>query len=110
MQQESGFEQRQLPNTLVVQVLGVISIFVFWYYGIWGLISGIVALMLAKQDLVRYYNDPDNYSFSSYKNLKAGRICAIVGIALSALVSLLTIALFIAVATGVIGNELRFFQ
>lgn len=73
-----------LPNATAVLVLGIISILGCCCYGIVGLICGIVALVLAKGSLKMYYENPSMYTKSSYSNLNAGKICAIIGLALSA--------------------------
>jgi len=75
----------QLPNSTAVLVLGIISIVSCWCYGIIGLILGIIALILAAKDRRRYLLEPDVYTESSYKNLMAGRITAIIGLCLSGL-------------------------
>ncbi|MDR0864585.1 MAG: hypothetical protein LBO74_06600 [Candidatus Symbiothrix sp.] len=72
-----------LPNATVVLVLGILSIPLCCCYGL-GLILGIIALVLAG-NAVRLYNaNPFRYTPSSYKNVSTGKICAIIGIILSA--------------------------
>lgn len=75
----------QLPNSTAVLVLGIVSILSCWCYGIIGLILSIIALILAAKDRQRYLIEPDVYTESSYKNLMAGRIVAIIGLCLSGL-------------------------
>lgn len=79
-------------------VLGIISIATCWCYGVIGTACGIIALVLARKDFSRYHLEPLRYSVSSYNNLKAGRICAIIGTILSALYLVIII-----VAIAVIG-------
>ncbi len=79
-----GFQQ-SLPNATAVLILGILSIVLCCCYGVIGLILGVIALVLAGKDRTRYANNPDAYTLSSYKNLNAGRICAFIGIGLSAL-------------------------
>ena len=78
-------QQQSLPNATAVLVLGIISIVGCFCYGIVGMICSIIALVLAKKDSVSYALNPQLYSSSSYSNLKAGRVCAIIGIILSSL-------------------------
>lgn len=86
LDQSSGNRlQRSLPNATAVLVLGIIAIPTFCCYGVVGLTLGIIALILAGKDLKRYKEDPDLYTPGSYSNLKAGRVCAIIGLCLSAL-------------------------
>lgn len=77
--------QITLPNSSTVLVLGIISIVGCFCYGIVGLTCGIIALVLAQKDMERYQADPLRYTQSSLSNLKGGRVCAIVGVCLSAL-------------------------
>lgn len=79
------FGQQQIPNSTAVLVLGIISIVGCFCYGLVGLILGIIALVLAGKANNLYQQNPGIYSDASLKNLKAGRICAIVGTCLSAL-------------------------
>lgn len=77
--------QQPLPNSTAVLVLGIISIVGCFCYGIIGLILGIIALVLAGKAGALYAQNPTAYSEASFKNMKAGKICAIVGLCLSAL-------------------------
>lgn len=86
-------EQRKLPNATAVLILGILSIPGCCFYAI-GLVFGIIALVLAKKDAALYAADPSLYD--NYSNLKTGRILAIVGIVLNALMLLFIV---IAVAT-----------
>jgi hypothetical protein len=76
--------QRPLPNATAVLVLGIIAIVGCFCDGLPGLICGIIALVLAGKDLKLYNADPTLYTPGSYSNLKSGRICAIIGVSLSA--------------------------
>ena len=84
--------QTPLPYSTVVLVLGIISIALCCVYGIIGLVNGIVALVLAGKATALYKAEPELYSDASYSNLKAGRICAIVGTVLSSLIMLFFLA------------------
>jgi hypothetical protein len=83
--------QRPLPNGTAVLVLGIIAIVGCFCDGLPGLVCGIIALVLANKDLKLYALDPTLYTPSSYSNLKNGRTCAIIGLALSALYFVLII-------------------
>jgi len=78
-------QKQNLTNATAVLVLGIISIVGCICYGIVGVICGIIALVLAGKDMSKYKIAPDQYTISSYNNLKAGRICAIIGLILSAI-------------------------
>ncbi len=79
-----SFGQPQLPNSTAVLVLGIVSIVGCSCYGIVGLITGIIALVLAGKANALLRQNPGKYSEASLKNLKAGRVCAIIGTSLSA--------------------------
>jgi len=76
-------DKMMLPNATPVLVLGIISIVGCFCYGVVGLICGTIALVLAKKDLTLYRQAPEHYTKSSYDNLQAGKICAIIGLCLS---------------------------
>lgn len=88
------FGQLSLPNSGAVLTLGIISIALCWCYGVVALTCGIIALVLANKSLVIYKANPSIYTLSSYNNLKAGRVCAIIGLCLSALMVLYVIVIF----------------
>ncbi len=87
-------QQAVLPNSTAVLVLGIISIAACWCYGLIGMVLGIIALALAGKPRKLYAESPELYSLSSYNNLKAGRVCAIIGVSLSSLVILFYIIYF----------------
>ena len=76
--------QLPLPNATAVLILGILSIVSCFCYGIFGIILGIIALVLASKDLSKYKIDPKRYTLGSLSNLKAGKVCAIVGLCISA--------------------------
>ena len=75
---------KALPNSTAVLVLGILSIVTCMAWGIIGLTLGIIALVLSKKDRDVYNTNPKAYEVS-YKNSKAGKVCAIIGVSLSAL-------------------------
>ena len=88
-----------LPNSTAVLVLGILSLVMCFCYGIIGLILGIIGLSMAGKDLQRYKMNPGAYTTSSYNNLKAGRVCAIIGTILSGLYFIVIIIYLIAVGS-----------
>ncbi|MBF6608874.1 MAG: DUF4190 domain-containing protein [Flavobacterium sp.] len=82
-------EKQKLPNATAVLILGILSILTCCCWGIVGLTLGIVALVLAKKDLVLYQENPELYS--NYSNINTGRILAIIGIVLSSIYLIWTI-------------------
>ena len=89
-----GNGNQKLPNATAVLVLGILSIVGCFCYGIIGLILGIIAMVLAQKDLRLFAESPGLYQPASAANLKAGRVCAIIGVCLSA-IYFLVIAIYI---------------
>ena len=83
--------QQPLPNSTAVLVLGILSIAVCWCYGLFGIAMGIIALVLSGKAKAIYNENPEQYTQSSFKNMSAGRICAIIGTILSSIL----VAIFI---------------
>jgi hypothetical protein len=87
----SSFMQQPLPDSTAVLVLGILSIlFSFWFNFI-GLVLGIIALVKASKANSIYLSNPNMYLQNSYVNMRAGKICAIVGTSLSAMFLLITL-------------------
>lgn len=96
---------KALPNASASLVLGIISIATCWLFGIPGLVCGIIAVYLHNKDKSIYMEDPAAYE-ASFKNSKAGFICGVVGLSLSALAILYWIlySLFIGAMFSAIGS------
>ena len=75
--------QQPLPNAVGTLVLGILSIVFSCCYGIFGLVLGIIALAISGKSVKLYKENPEKWT--GYSNLNAGRITAIIGISLSAL-------------------------
>jgi hypothetical protein len=93
------FGQAMLPNSTGVLVLGILSIVFCLCYGFIGLILGIIAVVLGSKGMTLYNANPTAYTQASYNNLKAGRICGIIGLILSILMIIGVIVYAIAVGT-----------
>jgi hypothetical protein len=85
-------EKQKLPNSTAILVLGILSILTCCCWGIIGLSLGIVALILAKKDLILYYEKPEQYE--GIANINTGRILAIIGIVLSSIYLLANIYMY----------------
>jgi hypothetical protein len=88
--------QQPLPNATAVLILGILGIVGSCCYGVPGTICSIIALVLFSKDKKLYLANPDLYTEASYKNEKAGRICAIVALVLS-IILILFVVLLIAI-------------
>lgn len=95
--------QQVIPNSIGVLVLGILSIVFCWCYGILAIIMGIISIVLANQGQKLYQANPQAYSLSSYKNLKAGKVCGIIGLSLGAVYIVFLIVYFIVVGTFALG-------
>ena len=97
--------QQTLPNATAVLILGIFSIVTCCCYGIVGLILGIIALVLSKKDRALYAMNMSAYTESSFKNLNAGRVCAIIGLILNILYLLISIAFIIMFGFGALSDQ-----
>ena len=98
---------KNVPNGTAVLVLGILSIVMCWTYGVIGLILGIVAIVLHRKDKAVYLTNPSVYE-QSFKNSKAGNVCAIIGVVLSALFVIYIIAVvlfFTTIAATTVGSS-----
>lgn len=97
-----------LPNSSGVLVLGILSIVGCWCYGLFGVIFGIIALVMASKSKKLYDENPELYTESSYKNMNGGRICAIIGLSISGLIVLIGLVyiLIIGAAIGTVFSTL----
>ena len=90
------FGQVPVPNSTAVLVLGICSIFPGCIcIGIIGIVCVIIALVLANKGMSFYNSNPTNYSIASFNNLKAGKVCAIIGVCLSSLIFIIYAIYFI---------------
>lgn len=76
-------EKQTLPNAILIVVFGIISIVTCFCYGIFGLVFGVAALILADRDLKQYSENPSAYQ--DVQTVKTGRILAIIGLILNAI-------------------------
>jgi len=93
--------QINLPNSNTILVLGILSlVFCWWHiFSIAGIVLSIITLSMGSRELSLFYSQPNSYTISSLNNVKAGRVCAIIGLIISILVfvvAILTIIGFIA--------------
>ena len=88
--------KQMLPNSTAVLVLGIVSIVgVLCSQGILGVILGIIGLVLSSTPIKLMRENPGVYTESSMKNLKAGRVCSIIGVSLGGAFLLLAFLLIL---------------
>jgi uncharacterized membrane protein YjgN (DUF898 family) len=85
-----------VPNSTGALVLGILSMI---FCGLIGMILGIIAIVLASQGEKAFQANPQNFTEASYKNLKAGKTCGIIGICIQAAVILFVVIYFIVVGS-----------
>lgn len=79
-------ELKNLPNAGGILAMGIISIV---FAGLVGLILSIISLSLSGKAIRTYEANSSAYTESSYKNVKAGKVCAIIGLSISGLALLI---------------------
>lgn len=84
-------QRQQLPNSTLILVFGILSIVGCCCYGIVGLVFGVITLSMAQKATVIYNTNPEMYT--GYQNVKTGKILAIIGIVLSAVMVISYIAI-----------------
>tara|TARA_Y100001954_G_C15325683_1_gene367416 strand:+ start:113 stop:532 length:420 start_codon:yes stop_codon:yes gene_type:complete len=98
--------KKELPNSTAILAIGISSIGIsfccclfFWPLGLIGIFIGIVlsiiALIMAKKAKSTYEQNPELYKESSYQNMNAGKICAIIGLCLYGLCLIASIIVFL---------------
>ncbi|ASS50836.1 MAG: hypothetical protein A3D31_14900 [Candidatus Fluviicola riflensis] len=73
--------REKIPGAGGVLAMGILSI--VFSMGFLGPIMGIITLATSGKKVYMYHEDPERYDESSFKQLKAGRICGIIGLSLT---------------------------
>jgi hypothetical protein len=94
---EGNKDIQVLPNSNLILVFGIISIATFCFTGI-GLIFGVIAIILAVKATKLYSENPEEYT--GYKNMKTGKILAIIGVILSSIFLLYMFSNFFKIYLG----------
>lgn len=94
--------QETLPNSTGILILGILSIVTCFCYGIIGIVLAIIAMIMASQAKKLLAANPERYSISSVKNMKAGYLCAIIGLVLSILYIVFVVVYFIAIGSFIL--------
>lgn len=92
--------QQKVPNNVGILVLGICSIFPGCIcYGVPGIVCGIISLTLASKANKLIQENANRFTPESIQLVKAGRICAIIGICTSSLFLIFIIAYFVIVGS-----------
>lgn len=102
---QENIKKQILPNSTGVLVLGILSLASCWCYGLFSVIFAIIALVLAGKGKKLYDENPSLYTESSYKNLNAGRVCAIIGLCFAGAIVLIGL-IYIMIAGVAVGTVL----
>ncbi len=81
---------QDLPNSTAILVLGILSII---FAGLIGIILAIIALSMSRNARHAYEDYPGDYTEASYSRVNAGRICAIIGLSLVAILILIVLVI-----------------
>ncbi len=82
---QPNFMQQKLPNSGGILAMGIISIVAFCCcWGVIGIALGIISIVLSVKAERTYRENPDLFTLGSYKNMRAGKITAIIGLSISA--------------------------
>lgn len=73
-------EQKKLPNSRLIYVLGILSCLFFWFGGL-AIIFALIAFVLARKSETLFSAMPNDYN--NIKKIKKGKIIAIIGIILN---------------------------
>ena len=89
--------QMNLPNSNTILILGILSLVFSWWhiFSLVGIILSIVTLSLSRKELSIFYMQPAQFTLSSLNNVKAGRVCAIIGLIISIVVFIVAVLLII---------------
>jgi len=93
--------KRELPNATTVLVLGIIALCSCWNYGIIAFILAVITLVMSSQSRRLYRYNPEQYQYSSYKRVSAGRICAIIALVISIFALLFALLVILGIAGGI---------
>ena len=81
----STSQQIDIPNFNTIYWLGICSLIGLFCCGCANIICAIIALIMASQATKLYNENPEKYTESSFKKIKTGKTCSIIGIVLGVL-------------------------
>lgn len=89
--------KQPLPQSQLILTMGIISLVSIFSCGCLGMIVGIIALVLSRDDKLLYRLTPEKYTLESNNQLKSGIILAWVSVVI---IFILYFTFFIIVVTG----------
>jgi hypothetical protein len=98
-------EQQMLPKSLAVMIIGIASIPFSFVYGIPGLVLAIIALILAGSGGRALEANPALYTPGSISMRRAGKICGVIGLILSIIMTIVwAIIIFLIAGAATYGH------
>ncbi len=103
-------KREQVPNNMAVLILGILSIIPgVVFFGLLGIILGIITLSIAAGAMELINQNPGKYTKSSIQLVKAGRICGIIGLILSSLFMIILFIFALSFSSSLMGNTDYYF-
>jgi predicted membrane protein len=96
-------ENNKLPNANIVLILGILSVITCICYGIFGILFGVIALVLAQKDMK--LDRSNDIVYTNYQTVNIGRVLAIIGIVLGVLFIIMMIWVISIVGMDALGDE-----
>lgn len=96
-------ENNKLPNANIVLALGILSVITCICYGIFGILFGVIALVLAQKDMK--LDRSNDIVYTNYQTVNIGRVLAIIGIVLGVLFILMIIWIISIVGLDALQDE-----
>ena len=96
-------ENNKLPNANIVLILGILSVITCICYGIFGIVFGVIALVLAQKDMK--LDRSNDIVYTNYQTVNIGRVLAIIGIVLGILFIIMIIWVVSIVGMDALQNE-----
>jgi uncharacterized membrane-anchored protein len=90
-----------VKNAVATLVLGILSLVGCMFYGVLSFILGIIALAISTQPNKDYAANPSMYDQATYRQLNAGRICAIVALSLSVVIWIILFVVFYIISSKI---------
>lgn len=87
-------KQEDLPRSVGIRVLGILSLSLSWCYGLPGIVLAIITLVMSSQATANYRNNPGKYTGQSFNRMKSGKALAIAGLIVSIVFLILSIVAF----------------
>jgi hypothetical protein len=84
-----------IPFSKPSLICGILSIALCWCCGFPGVALGILGLVFSSLAIRRYNEKPEAYTLASYKNAKAAKTCALIGLIISAIWSIIFFILYV---------------